>query len=80
MMLGEFDLSLDLFSAVSAVHQAEIGFFYFCFSKDGLQYKILVGVEVSKVRYLYFHAFFFSIQFSRFVGENDNEFSSSVNL
>jgi hypothetical protein len=29
MMMGEFDLSPDLFSAVSAVHEAEIGNFLF---------------------------------------------------
>jgi len=61
MMLGEFDLSLDLFSAVSAVHEAEIKFFYF--SKDGFQYKISVGVEVNKVWYLYYNALFFQDNF-----------------
>jgi hypothetical protein len=61
MMLGEFDLSLYLFIAVSAVHEAETAVFYL--TKDGLQYKILVDVEVNKVWCLYFNAFFFQYNF-----------------
>jgi hypothetical protein len=59
MMMDKFNPSPDRFNVVSDVREAQIENFYF--PKDCCSYKILVGMEVNKVCYLYFKAFFLNI-------------------